>query len=253
MSTPRRVRVFTSETPDYQAAFHAFLSHTDQKDRALEWLDGEVNRLARRDTFVDAGAGTGKLTAWLLPRFRKVVAIEPNPSLERELRSVCPTAHVFPHTMLEISEDFDADFVLCSHVFYYLPPAEWEANLRQLLSWLRVGGVLAAAIQNPRSDCMRMLAYFLESCHDLASLCPIAEATTGGTFRARIETVPARIATADLATACTVAEFILNVLPIPSPPLWEDFESYVERHFRQPDGSYRFSCDQDFLRVERVA
>ncbi len=253
MSSAKRVRVFSSETPDYQAAFHAFLSHTDQKDRAHEWLDDEVNRLARRETFVDAGAGTGKLTAWLLPRFRNVVAIEPNPSLERELRSACPTARVFPNTMLEISEQFDADFVLCSHVFYYLPPAEWEANLRQLLSWLRVGGVLAAAIQNPLSDCMQMLAQFLGRRNDLATLCPIAEATSGGTFQARIETVPARIETADLATACTVAEFILNVLPIPSPPLWEDFERYVDQHFRQPDGSYRFSCDQDFLRVERIA
>ena len=253
MSTSRRVRVFNSDTPDYQTAFHAFLAHTDQKDRAHEWLDREVNRLARRNILVDAGAGTGKLTAWLSPRFKEVVAIEPNPSLERELRAACPTARVFPATMLEITEPLEADFVLCSHVFYYLPPEQWEANLKRLLSWLSVGGVLAAAIQNPRSDCMRMLDHFLGSCVDLARLCPVAEAVIGRTYQARIETVPARIQTADLATACTVAEFILNVLPIPNPPLWDGFEGYVDEHFRRPDGSYCFSCDQDFLRVKRIA
>ncbi|MBL9124678.1 MAG: class I SAM-dependent methyltransferase [Planctomycetaceae bacterium] len=253
MTPTRRVRVFDSDTPDYQTAFHTFLAHTDQKDRAHAWLEREVLALPRRRRFVDVGAGTGKLTAWLLPRFDEVVAIEPNPALERELRAACPTARVLGATMLEIAEAFAADFVLCSHVFYYLPPSTWPENLARLLSWLDPGGVLAAAIQNPHSDCMRMLEHFLGTRLDLRPLCLVAEQARTGTYRAHVETVPAHIATADLATACAVAEFILNVLPIPSPPAWDDLETYVERNFRQPNGSYRYSCDQDFLRIQRAA
>lgn len=253
MPSPARVRVFASDSPDYHTAFNTFLEHTDQKDQAWAWLDREVNRLARRRVLVDAGAGTGKLTAWLLPKFQSVVAIEPNQSLQQALRQSCPTASVRSATMLEVAEPLEADFVLCSHVFYYLPRAEWDTNLRQLAGWLAVGGVLAVAIQNPRTDCMQMLAHFVGQRRDLAELCPVAEALPTGGFRATLETVPARIEALDRNTACAIAEFILNVMPIPSPPAWDNLERYVEQHFRRADGAYRFSCDQDFLRVVRSA
>jgi hypothetical protein len=67
-----------------------------------------------------------------------------------------------------------------------------------------------------------------------------------------LETVPARIRTADLSTACDVAEFILNVLPMTNPPAWRELEEYVAKNFACPSG-YEFSCDQDFLRVESLA
>ena len=83
----RRVARFDSVTPEYTRAFLTFLAHTDQKEKALEWLEREAGALARRDTVIDAGAGTGKLTAWIAPRFRKVIAVEPNPSLAAEFRA----------------------------------------------------------------------------------------------------------------------------------------------------------------------
>ena len=251
MAEPRKVRSFISSSPEYHRAFKAFLDHTDQKDKAMGWLRREVDSLSNRSVMIDAGAGSGKLTEWFSPLFRTVVAIEPNPSLESELRAACPAAVVIPATIAAASPPAPGNFVLCSHVFYYIPRSEWEVNLRSLMGWLAPGGIMAVALQNPRTDCMRMVDYFIGGRFDLGELCQTAEAENSG-YKARLETVPAYIRTADLGIACEIAEFVLNVLPMPSPPSWDDLAHYVEDNFKQADGGYRFSCHQDFLRVSRT-
>ena len=81
-----RVRVYDSQSVAYHQAFQAFLDHTDQKVNARRWLDGLVQSLPARRVFVDAGAGTGQVTAWFLEQFERTIAIEPSPSLSAELR-----------------------------------------------------------------------------------------------------------------------------------------------------------------------
>lgn len=248
----RRVANFDSATPQYTKAFHTFLAHTDQKEKALEWLDREAAALPQKRTAIDAGAGTGKLTAWLAQRFATVIGVEPNPSLAAEFRTTCPTATLLPHTILAAAPGASADFILCSHVFYYIPREQWEAHVRHLISWLAPGGVLAITIQNPGTDCMRMVQHFIGRRVDLRELAALVSSLSGP-YDVRLDTVEAHIRTEDLQTACEVAEFILNVLPIPHPPLWSDLEKYVTDHFARPDGGYQYSCHQDFLRIARRA
>jgi trans-aconitate methyltransferase len=245
------ITTFDSGTPEYTEAFHTFLAHTDQKDKALEWLEREIHKLPCSETAIDAGAGTGKLTAWLAARFANVIGVEPNPTLAAEFRTACPTAILIPETILAANPDRPADFVLCSHVFYYIPKTEWEATLHQFIGWLKPGGVVAIAIQNPNTDCMHMVDHFIGRPLDLRELSPIAESASGGPYDVRLDTVEAYIRAEDLQTACEVAEFILNVLPMPNPPLWTDLEKYVASRFARPNGGYEYSCHQDFLRIAR--
>jgi hypothetical protein len=252
MTRATRVQSFASNSPEYHQAFKAFLEHTDQKEKALNWLSEEIAKLRNRNVMIDAGAGNGKLTTWFIPRFQQIVAIEPNPSLEVALRESCPSIRVLPTTITAATPSVEADFILCSHVFYYIPQSEWEANLERLISWLAPGGVLAVALQNTETDCMRMLKHFMGQRFDLGELCRLAQSRSRAQLPVRIETVPAYIQTDDVNTAGTIAEFILNLLPMPNPPTWEALEQYVNDHFRQPEGGYRFSCHQDFLRVERI-
>jgi SAM-dependent methyltransferase len=251
MTEPRRLRAYASDTPEYQRAFKAFLDNTDQKENALAWLTRQVNALPSRQTLIDAGAGTGKLTAALLPSFDRVVAIEPNPSLQADLRAACPTAAVLPATILDARPDTTADFILCSHVFYYIPRSQWGPSLRRLVDWLRPGATLAITIQNPGTDCMQMLDHFFGQRFDLNDLRAEARLMQTPPLQISLETVDAHIRTSDLPTACTIAEFMLNLLPMPSPPSWPDVEQYVDSHFRLPGGGYRMSCHQDFLRIVR--
>ena len=170
--------------------------------------------------------------------------------MESELRTACPDAVVIAATIASASPPAAGDFVLCSHVFYHIPRSEWESTLLHLMGWLAPGGVLAVALQNPRTDCMRMVNHFLGGRLDLSELCPTANAEDGE-FEARLETVPAHVRAPDLGTACEIAEFFLNDLPMPAPPRWEDLEHYVNEHFKQAEGGYQLSCHQDFLRVSR--
>lgn len=60
---------------------------------------------------------------------------------------------------------------------------------------------------------------------------------------------PAHVDTPDFASAYTVAEFMLNLLPMPHPPKRQDLERYVKDHFANPDGSYCMPVHQDFLQI----
>ncbi len=143
-----------------------------------------------------------------------------------------------------------ADFVLCSHVFYYVPPDQWRDTLHTLAGWLRPGGVLAIALQNHETDCMRMLRHFTGRQFDLGALGRSYASETAGAFDLRIDTVAAHVDTDSFASAYMIAEFMLNLLPLPTPPERAALERYVQNHFQQ-GGRYRFSCHQDFLRLER--
>ncbi|MFN0051148.1 MAG: class I SAM-dependent methyltransferase [Planctomycetales bacterium] len=246
------VQAFASDSPAYREAFQAFLDHTDQKTNAFAWLSAEIARLPRRHTLIDAGAGNGQLTARLAPQFEKVIAIEPNPSLVQELRVACPSAEIIERTITQGFPSSQADFIICSHILYYIPRAEWLINTQRLTGWLHPGGVLAIAIQNPQTDCMQMVRHFIGGELDgLAQLQAEFSSQSTPDFEARFETVTAHIETTDLETACRIAEFILNVQPMQHPPRWEDLKNYVADQFRQPTGGYRFSCHQDFLRIVR--
>lgn len=246
------LRSYTSQGEAYRDAFRVFLDHTDQKTSALTWLDREVHELPARGTLIDAGAGSGVLSARLSPHFTRTIAIEPNRLLAEELKATCPKAELLTRGILDALPDALADFIVCSHVFYYIPRGAWPDYLRRMAGWLQPRGVLTVTIQNADTDCMRMLRAFSGVRYDLAELGERFLVDEGGKYQAVIETVPAEIKTNDMQTALTIAEFMLNLTQLSNPPLRSTVESYIVREFLQPNGSYRMSCDQDFLRVTRV-
>jgi SAM-dependent methyltransferase len=248
--TTERVAVYDSLGSDYEHAFAVFLAHTDQKDKARRWLDAAVAALPSRRLFIDAGAGTGKVTAWFVPQFEQTVAVEPNPYLRQHLAQNCAQARIVPASILECSFEPTADFVLASHVFYYIPAADWRANLDRLASFLGRSGTLVVALQNAGTDCMALVERFHGQRFDLSSASREFQMRHKGAFKCRVDTVESHIETTDFAIACTIAEFMLNLLPFDKPPLRRELEEHVRCNFATP-GGYRFSCSQDFLVVTR--
>lgn len=261
------IAIFDSQGEAYREAFQTFLDHTDQKEQARGWLDRLVDSLTNRRVFIDAGAGNGKVTAWFTDRFERTIAIEPNPHLRRELAQTCPKADLIADGILTAKLADSADFVLCSHVFYYIDRAAWLAMLQALASWLAPGGSLVVVLQNPESDCMRMLNRFYGRRFDLSQLAAEFREAFGERYRIDLETSPAAIQTSDFATAATIAEFMLNLLPLggeaeaaeaaeeeqqrlPAPGRGE-VARYIRQHFADSRGGFRFSCNQDFLLVRR--
>ncbi len=251
MANERTIAVYDSLSREYHRAFQVFLDHTDQKLKAQKWLTDLIDRLPSRRVFIDAGAGNGKVTTWFTERFGRTIAIEPNASLRSELKRACPTAEVIAEKILDAKIGAAADLILCSHVFYYIDVAEWLPNLNRLASWLSSGGVLVLVVQNHDTDCMRMLEHFFGRRFLLSSLARQFEEECGGAYQVRVETVSAHVETRDFPSAYAIAEFMLNLLPIPDPPARHALEDYVRARFERPDGSFRFSCDQDFVQIWR--
>lgn len=249
MIAPGPITVYDSQTDAYHQAFQVFLDHTDQKLRAREWLERLVQALPSRRAFIDIGAGNGMVTSWFTDSFDRTIASEPNESLRTELTRTCPHVEVHPLKILDLSIPVAGDLVLCSHVLYYIDGSEWMSNLKRLASFVAPEGVLVVVVQHHKSDCMQMLDHFLGRRFDLPALGRCFTAEMGDRYDVAVETVPASITTSDLASAYTVAEFMLNLLPLPDPPRRSDLETYVQRHFTRQGGSYRFSCDQDFLQI----
>jgi hypothetical protein len=96
---------------------------------------------------------------------------------------------------------------------------------------------------------MRMLEYFFGKRFNLSALATTFEATWGEGYEVTVDTVPAQVETTDFTVAYTVAEFMLNLLPMSQPPSRDAVQKYIRQHFSTAGGRYRFSCDQDFLHI----
>jgi SAM-dependent methyltransferase len=251
MKDIERVRAYDSRSEAYHQAFQVFLDHTDQKATARRWLDGLVQSLPVRRVFLDAGAGNGQVTAWFLEQFERTIAIEPSPSLSADLRRTCPNAEVLPVTILDAQPAVPGDLILCSHVLYYIEQSAWRANVARMASWLAPSGALVIVLQNHETDCMRMLEAFHGRRFDLAALAGEFEEEHGQQYQVERQVVPAHVTAPDLACAYVIAEFMLNLLPMPNPPARHALEEYVCKHFAVPAGGFRFSCHQDFLVIRQ--
>jgi FkbM family methyltransferase len=251
MSDVSKVRSYDSQSVAYHDAFAVFLACTDQKTNARRWLDGLVETLPERRVFIDAGAGNGQVTAWFTDRFQRTIAIEPSPSLNADLRQSCPTAEVLPMKLLEARPGAQGDLILCSHVLYYLERSEWLPTLTRLAEWLSPQGALAVVVQNHETDCMKMLDLFRGQRFNLSVLAEEFSDKYGKRYVVERQLVPAHVTAPDLSAAYTIAEFMLNLLPMPEPPARRALEQYVQSNFALPGGGFRFSCHQDFLLVRR--
>ena len=67
--TDELLEPYAYDQPEYAGAFETFLTHTDQKIKAIGWLTDCVRGLRSRSLFVDAPAGEGSTTAALVKFF----------------------------------------------------------------------------------------------------------------------------------------------------------------------------------------
>jgi SAM-dependent methyltransferase len=112
-----------------------------------EWPEELIERavaelgLGPEATVVDLGAGTGKLTRALVPRFARVVAVEPDDAMRAVLEDVVPgaEARVGNAEAIPLGER-EVDAVLSAEAFHWFATRE---TLREIVRVLRPGGGLA--------------------------------------------------------------------------------------------------------------
>jgi ubiquinone/menaquinone biosynthesis C-methylase UbiE len=107
-----------------------------------ELLDQVVAELglAADANVLDLGAGTGKLTRALVPRFGRVVAVEPDDAMRAVLEEVVPGAESLPGSgeAIPLGEG-EVDAVFSAEAFHWFASNESVAEIARVL---RPGGVL---------------------------------------------------------------------------------------------------------------
>jgi ubiquinone/menaquinone biosynthesis C-methylase UbiE len=249
MTHEERIRIFDSQGAAYKQAFQIFLDHTDQKRNAKRWLQQVVDRLPRRNVFVDAGAGSGEVTRTFTQAFERTIAIEPNGYLLKQLQQVVPDAETIGQPIMRAEPAAQGDLILCSHTLYYIPAEEWLSHLERLVSWMAPTGVTIVVLQHRESGCMNMVHHFFGHRFELRRTADMFRMKYGDRYEVVTTVDPAHVVTPDLATTYAVAEFMLNLLDIQLAPTKHDVEAYVQANFASSDGTYRIPVDQDFLHI----
>jgi len=216
------IQVFDSHGEAYKRAFQIFLDHTDQKRNAKRFLQKLVDGLSARSVLIDAGAGNGEVTKAFANAFDRTIAVEPNPHLLTQLKQAVPQAEAIGAPILGADPKAQGDFVLCSHVLYYIPAEEWLAHLDWLVTWMSPTGATVVVVQNHNTDCMAMLDHFFGHRFDLHQLAETFRERHCGRYDVAITLDPAYVETTEPASAYAIAEFILNLLPMTRPPARQD-------------------------------
>ena len=244
------LKPYAHDTREYAGAFETFLTHTDQKTKAIGWLTDFVHGLRSRRLFVDAGAGEGSTTAALGKFFDRTIAIEPNGALRAELAQRCPEAEIVEAPIAVARIVSGADFVLCSHVLYHIPPSDWPDTLERLTSWLGADGTAGVLLGNRDADAIALPREFFGRQFDLARAAEEFKVRHDD-WEVVTHVLSCEVVVHDLESACTLTRFFLS-----DHPDWREtvtrrkVEEYVRSHFTGPRG-YRLSCDQDVLLLRR--
>jgi Methyltransferase domain len=249
------VRILDVAGDDYRRAFELFMAGTDEKAVTHEYLNALVEQLPRRTLFIDVGAGDGVTTRHVGQYFERTIAIEPSAPMRQALRRSCPDAVVLNEPIDEVELDTHADLALCAHVFSYMPEFAWLNTARRILNWMAPGGTLLLILQNPGSDCMRMVRHFTGVRHDLSDLARRLEYDDNGLVDSvAMVTLPIRYRSTNLTDAIDVAEFMINVPALRSRrlPRRQELQSYVVRNFSDPEGAICITHTHDILTVHRA-
>ena len=108
-----------------------------------DWPDELVDKIGVPPDaeVLDLGAGTGKLTRLLVPRFARVVAVEPDDAMRTMLEGVVPEAESLRGSAEAIPlADDSVDAVFCGEAFHWFASRDVVAEIARVL---RAGGVFA--------------------------------------------------------------------------------------------------------------
>ncbi|HUK93939.1 MAG TPA: class I SAM-dependent methyltransferase [Gaiellaceae bacterium] len=123
-----------------RAAREYELGRPEWPGEVLDRVVGEMG-LGPEAAVLDLGAGTGKLTRGLVPRFARVIAVEPDEAMRAVLEDVVPDAESLPGNAEAIPlPDGEVDAVFSGEAFHWFAT---DTALAELARVLRPRGGLA--------------------------------------------------------------------------------------------------------------
>ena len=149
------------EDGEYRRQLALFVRSCTEKGIELVRIGELIAGLGGRRSFLDIGAGGGDLTIPVSSSFETTTVVEPNELQARRLQRRCPFFRVINERWDRVDlgpERFD--FVLCSHVLYYIPEGAWLSTIEKMHDHLAPGGCVAIVIQSPMGEVAEFFSRF---------------------------------------------------------------------------------------------
>lgn len=138
------------EDHEYQEQLALFVRSSTEKSVELVKIGEIIGGLARRRSFLDIGAGGGDLTIPLSESFIETTVVEPNEKQVARLSRRCPHFNICHDCWDNVDlAPQRYDFILCSHVLYYIKEDNWVKTIEKGYSHLEDGGWMAIVLQSP--------------------------------------------------------------------------------------------------------
>lgn len=138
------------EDAEYQRQLNLFIRSSTEKGIELVKIGEIMAGLSKRRYFLDIGAGSGDLTIPISQSFEEITIVEPNAKQAGYLRRRCPHFIIYNDSWESVNLDLKRyDFILCSHVLYYIKEDQWLSTIDKMYAHLEDGGRIAIVLQSP--------------------------------------------------------------------------------------------------------
>jgi len=163
------------EDAEYKRQLALFIQCSTEKGIELVKIGETIAGLTHRRCFLDIGAGGGDLTIPASQSFDETTVVEPNKKQSTFLRHRCPHFTVYNDLWRNIDLGSKRyDFILCSHVLYYIEEGHWLSTIEKMHTHLEAEGRIAIVLQSPIGEVANFFNQFtnydvntLELWHDL--------------------------------------------------------------------------------------
>ena len=141
------------EDLEYKRQLKLFVQSSTEKGIELVKIGEVISGLRERKSFLDIGAGGGDLTIPIAQSFQETTLVEPNEKQADYFRHRCPQFIVHNDLWEKIDlGEMRYDFILCSHVLYYISEGKWLPTIEKMYEHLADGGRIAVVLQSPMGE-----------------------------------------------------------------------------------------------------
>ncbi|QRK07647.1 methyltransferase domain-containing protein [Archangium violaceum] len=247
----------TLSPQDYATAFHLLAKTARHHENIGQWVERNLlSRMPERPSLLDVGAGPGTVAQRLAPHFGSLTLLEPNRNQLSAFEH--PGARLFHTDLAGYQSSEQYDLVLCSHVLYHVPLADWGRFVDQLLARVRPGGYCLIVLGAARGQSYELHRDFTQTVISSEQLHAVLK---GKQLSYEVaETLNGFSATSfeEMYTLCRFFVFEDCYTPEQLAALSEDekraLDARIREHaerYREPDGVYRLTQDEDLILIPK--
>jgi ubiquinone/menaquinone biosynthesis C-methylase UbiE len=233
---------------EYQRQLAVFVKSATEKGIELIKIGEIIAGLAKRNYFLDIGAGGGDLTIPVSQSFDETTIAEPNVKQADFLKKRCPHFNIYN----DFWENVELgprrfDFILCSHVLYYIEEGHWMNTIEKMYAHLEEGGRIAVVLQSPIGE---VADFFNQFTHYDVNILELWRNLIQryGEDAVEVRYFLNEIWTDNLDDMVTIGLFLL--LDVSFKKYEENIRQYFEARHKIPDG-YRIKQDEILLVIKK--